>query len=458
MDFKFQSDKFVLLLVVTVLGVLLFRIPLKNEFERQFLYFGAAGVFVWSGVGGTLQMVGWKYMGLFSIFFLVLFGSFTLTLVILNKRIKPIQFFEGEGLISERLWQGFIIFFLFFSLFPLVYPDFQLTRLINPPSPDMQQRTEETLKETGDTMPEILYYYTSVLLFPFFLFSLAFLGRRWWIVIPAVFFYYYIRYCVAEYLPRHEIGLMLIMLFLYLWNQRIFPRHYLAASCMFALPLLLLFFNAYTKLRQGIGLEIDLNLYAVLESVFTLFYQETFYPILVNDLMESTHANEILRYLKWIVSLPIPQTLTESWDYLKINHEFTELVTGKIYGQTTTHVFLPGLFGEGMFIYGGKFFWVHSCTVGILIGGTCFLMKSERRLFFLMTFFQLQVLILARGGISLILILVVNYFLLFWPFLFFLIRRSRIAARNFAYVGSMPFPGEPPEDYLPGHDGSFPNH
>ena len=55
-------------------------------------------------------------------------------------------------------------------LFPLVYPEFQLTRLLNPPSPDLAQKIDESLKETGDSTPEVLYYYMSVLLFPSSLF------------------------------------------------------------------------------------------------------------------------------------------------------------------------------------------------------------------------------------------------------------------------------------------------
>ena len=407
MDLTFQPSKLLVLIAVTGIGLLLFRIPLKNDYERQFLYFGVIGVFVWSGIGGTLQMVSWKYMALFSVFFLTLFGCFTLTLLGLNKFVKPVYFFDGEALVGDRLWQIFLILFLLFSLFPLVYPEFHLSRLFRPPSPDLAHNIDENLKETGDTTPEVLCYYISVLLFPFFLFSLASLGRRLYLLIPCFAFYYYVRYCVDQYLPRHEIGLMLILLFLYLWNQRVFPRHYLATVSIFALPVLLLFFNTYTKLRQGAGLEVGFNIYGVLESVFTLFYQETFYPILVNDLMESHHGNEILRYLKWIVSLPIPQNLTESWDYLKINHEFTELLTGKVYGQTTTHVYLPGLFGEGIFIFGTKMFWLHSCSVGMLMALLCHLMKTDRRLFFVLTFFQLQLLIMARGGIGKLLILII---------------------------------------------------
>jgi hypothetical protein len=42
--------------------------------------------------------------------------------------------------------------------------------------------------------------------------------------------------------------------------MRIFPRHFLAVVCLFALPILLFFFNVYTKLRQGEGMEIGINI------------------------------------------------------------------------------------------------------------------------------------------------------------------------------------------------------
>ena len=136
--------------------------------------------------------------------------------------------------------------------------------------------------------------------------------------------------------------------------------------------------------------------------------------------------------------LPIPQNLTESWDYLKINHEFTELLTGKVYGQTTTHVYLPGLFGEGIFIYGTKMFWLHSCSVGHAGGFAVLPHEDGSTSLFVLTFFQLQLLIMARGGIGKLLILIVNYFLLFWPFLFILISRSLNANRMMQRVIQVP--------------------
>ena len=45
MDLTFQPTKFLVLLAVTGIGLLLFRIPLKNGYERQFLYFGILGNF-----------------------------------------------------------------------------------------------------------------------------------------------------------------------------------------------------------------------------------------------------------------------------------------------------------------------------------------------------------------------------------------------------------------------------
>ena len=136
-------------------------------------------------------------------------------------------------------------------------------------------------------------------------------------------------------------------------------------------------------------------------------------------------------------SLPIPQNLTESWDYLKINHEFTELLTGKVYGQTTTHVYLPGLFGEGIFIYGTKMFWLHSCSVGMLVALLCYLMKTDRRLF-CSYFFPASITHHGPWWYGKLLILIVNYFLLFWPFLFILISRSLNAKRMMQRVIQVP--------------------
>ena len=135
---------------------------------------------------------------------------------------------------------------------------------------------------------------------------------------------------------------------------------------------------------------------------------------------------------------PDSQNLTESWDYLKINHEFTELLTGKVYGQTTTHVYLPGLFGEGIFIYGTKMFWLHSCSVGMLVALLCYLMKTDRRLFFCSYFFPASITHHGPWGIGKLLILIVNYFLLFWPFLFILISRSLNANRMMQRVIQVP--------------------
>ena len=74
----------------------------------------------------------------------------------------------------------------------------------------------------------------------------------------------------------------------------------------------------------------------------------------------------------------------------------------------------------------------------MLVALLCYLMKTDRRLFFVLTFFQLQLLIMARGGIGKLLILIVNYFLLFWPFLFILISRSLNANRMMQRVIQVP--------------------
>jgi len=430
MDYHYLLSKFILLLLVSLSCVYLCTLFLKNPLERQFLYLMSLGVFVWSGIGGTIQIVEWQYLSMFCGFFILLTGSFTLSLRLLNKHWKLNGFNQEDWALNEKFWQGFVVFFLLFSLFPLVYPEFKLMRLINPPPPDLMRVVENRLKDTGDTLPEVLFYYASVLIFPFFLFSLSSLGRRWALVIFALIFYYYTKYCVSAYLPRHEMGMLLIIIFLYLWNWRIIPRQLIILFSLAGLPLLIFFFNVYNSIRMGAEVNMAFGATGIIVSLIELFYQETFYPILVNDLLRSEHSQEIARYLKWIVSLPIPSTWTSNWDYLRINHEFTEFVTGGIFGQTVLTVLLPGILGEAIYIFGKSLWWIHAISVGMVVALVCYVMRMDRRLFFVMTYYQLQAMILGRGGAAMFFILIINYMLLFWPFLIFLYIRSRHSKRS----------------------------
>ena len=427
MVYEYQLSKLLIITAFVLVTVLGLRQLLKNPLERQYLYFMSIGVYVWSGMGGTIGIVGWEYLWMFCGFFVILTGSFTLALLAMNRYLTLGQFDGNNWLLNNRIWQLVIVGYLIFSLFPLVYPEMKLMRLIRPPAPDLVTNVENRFQDTGSSLPEILYYYLSVMTFPFFLFSLASLGKRWYLLIPVLLLYNYIKYCSTAYMSRHEMGMILLMIFLYLWNWKIVPRQVIMIGAATVLPALIVFFNIYTSIRLGAGVEASFGLASVISSLIELFYAETFYPILVYDLLLSDHSQEILRYLTWVISLPIPSQVTADWDILKINYEYTEFITGGVYGETVMSVILPGLLGESLYIFGDLLWWVHAVTVGSLFAFLCYILRADFRLFFVMTYFQMQAILLARGGASMFLILIINYMILFWPFLILLFWTSRRA-------------------------------
>ena len=440
MSDEFQIAKLFIVIAVFVLGVVGANFFLKRDFEKQFWYFLSIGLLVWSGIGGTRGIVNWDYLWIFAFFYLIFGAIFCASVRLLGHYFKPVPFNDADPMLNTKFWGGFVIFYLVYTLFPLTYPEMKLVLLVRPPAPDLAMAVEERFIETGKTFVEVLYYYSALLLFPFFLFSMHALGKRWWLVAFVIGFHYYTKYCINAYISRHEIGMALLLFFLYLWNMRIFPRQILLVVCAGILPPLLFFFNIYTSVRLMGGVDLSLNIMGIIESVITLFYEETFYPLLVNDLMSAAYKIDPSRYFLWILSLPIPQKFTAGWDYMRINREFTELMLGGVYGENIFTIILPGLVGEAIFIYGKNFWWIHTVLQACLMALICFLLQSDRRLFFLMTYFQLQALLLARGGGSMFIILVINYMILFWPFLFFLFFRNwRMAASH-----PMPAPGPGP--------------
>jgi hypothetical protein len=425
MDDIFLLDRFLAIVGMSLACVVLGTFMLKEQTPRQFLYFMTAGVFIWSGIGGSAESVAKEYVWIYCGFVFLLTGSFTLSSILLSKGLKLPEFDQNTVFLNQKFWQVFVVLYLLFILFPLVYPEFKLFRLIKPPPPDLHAAVENRFKLEGDTMLEVLFYYANVLIFPFFLFSLHALGLRWWWLFIALAFQFYAKYCVNAYLSRHEMALLLLMVYLYFWYRKIIPRQVMVLGSLAALPMLMFFFHSYAMIRLGGGFDLEFGILGVIESSLGLFYEETYYPKLVSEMMEGDRPQEIFRYLTWIVSLPIPSKFTANWDIMKIGYEYTEYMTGGILGETIFTIILPGLLGESIFIYGKAMWWIHAVTVGFIVALICHVTRADKRLFFVMTYFQLHILLIGRGGVAMFLILIINYMLLFWPFLLLLFYKGK---------------------------------
>lgn len=407
-------------------GLYVFQKSLTSRHQRQFLYFFVAGLTLWSGIGSAWGIVVDLYLWMFIGFFFLFGITFVLSSRVLNNISPSIEFSRDNFAFNPTFWKCFIIFYLILSTFPLIYPEFKIGKLLRPPAPDIMTMVEERLGGKSYTALERLVYYCKVLFFPFFLFALHALGRKLWLVGLTIFLYFYTDYCNTEYISRHEVGLLFLLLFQYAWHFQIIPKSVLVIASLLALPPFIIFLNIYVHLRLGAGMPAAFDISGLVSSLVTLFYQETAYPIRISDMITSNYIQEdISRYFLWIISLPIPQQLTVDWDFMNVGHEFTEYALGGVYGQTVTHIILPGLVGESIFIYGTTLWWIHPLTIALILSVICHFLRRDSSLFFVMCYFQLKAFLVGRAGFGIFLILSVNYMLIFWAFLAFLIYKSK---------------------------------
>ena len=93
-----------------------------------------------------------------------------------------------------------ILFFLILKLSTLIYPQFLLYRLIDPPAPDLSSVFAERFETQESTFFESISYYLLSLLSPFFFLSLYKFRYKPWKLFSLLIIIPYIDYCRVGYI------------------------------------------------------------------------------------------------------------------------------------------------------------------------------------------------------------------------------------------------------------------
>ncbi len=142
--------------------------------------------------------------------------------------------------------------------------------------------------------------------------------------------------------------------------------------------------------------------------------------------LEAGARVDIGAYFTWIATLPIPKVLTGDIEGARINYEISEIVLGLPIGSPGWYVVLPGLVVESVYIYGRYFFWLHGIFLGIMAAFFARIAERVPQFLFLYLYIVLMfAYVLNRAGISALLPTIINEFLFFYLFLFFVIFRTR---------------------------------
>lgn len=321
-----------------------------------------------SGIG-ALYLTGDRalYLGYYAGYGLAYSLSFTVLWRQLERRL-PARFrpsdelpvlFKGWG------WRTAMALYLLVMLVLLVYPENKLMKVVVPPPLNILATWNEGLGVVP-SRPEKYLSYLVLLLLPVYYYALGVARWRWPVKAALVVLPAYLEYCRTGYLGRSEIMLVAAVVAIPFWLQRPAWRRWLLLATVVALPFLLA--AAYLFQCQRLGKSTDARL-SWTDQAVTILYQQTQFPQNFPAVYRHGPRGRWGEVAAWLVTLPIPSVWCDK-PSVRLNHELTAIVTGRVPGDQWYFVCLTGLVAESYYLLGPLFF-LHAA---LLAGFSVFLL------------------------------------------------------------------------------------
>lgn len=350
------------LLVIILSTLLAYLIASKKMESRQkiLLLFCFAFLFIYSGAGGALKSTNPDYT-----FFYVSY-IFILAITIRVSSFSVDYKRDNIPLTNFVDRQGDKFIFVYFALIlaTFIYPEFKLKNLISPPPPILAgfDFEEEGNNYSGGAISSLIYFLRSFIL-PFFYISLYKYRNKAHKIVLFLIMDLYLIYCKSGYVGRGTILQTAIIIFFVVyyrlskrWRKR------LILSICAIIPFALFGFYRYSLVRMG----TDITDESLSQAVQILFGQEIGYPQHY-DYYIKLKEHHIFEYLSWFILLPLPGFLKFGYGNYFLNREFSMEVLGLDPSDSSFFVVLPGVVGEGIYVFGPHLFLLHTILLGVFI-------------------------------------------------------------------------------------------
>lgn len=426
-------DPFILLLVIagTVLLAGVCLIAVSGIWERLLLVGMFLGLCFYNGVGAAYVDVPHYYI----VYYFGFLCTFAYAFLFFKVAFVHLSFRSGCLLrrnlsnIDRRLsWSLVIWIYLILHFLPLIYPEFNLHQIFSPPLPDIAAYSTRIWHPLEVSVFLKLVEYVLILMIPFFYIALFRYRKHFSIIILIIILLIYLKYIANHYIGRGDILEALTTIWLTFWVTRPTKRRSLMIITLILSPFVLILAYYYSEVRLGVApSNVDPK-----EAIMLMLESETSFPRNVGTpVIESEARADLIDYVKWIITLPLPKLLTGEIKGARINREISELVLGVAVGERGYYGILPGLVAESIYIYGHYFFWLHAVFIAFLLALMIRLIEKTPQLLFLQAYIVVVFAYhLNRGGISGTLPILVNQFLMFYVFVFIsifgLIKKSRL--------------------------------
>ena len=427
----FYWYRFFEILIVSLILILFTTYRLEKGLNRMFYLFFSAGFFFYSGVGYSYKTgVADGYLGYYTIF-LAVFSLFSILFSKLNYGFGISQEYAEHRLTGFIMNRGYrrvlVVVFLFTYIVDLTYPEFNIVRIVNPPSPDITgdlvKRFDE--KQTINII-NTLTRYTRILLFPFYILSIFGSSFKkqiiflFWLLLPL-----YLEYCANSYLGRSAVLINLLIFYFTLYKFHPSLRRRLTLFAIGILPLFLVASLFYQLARvDRLDLAQNITPFVAFEALAQV---EFGFPTLSAKVVEARRKLDLVDYFIWQATISIPKFGLFKVDAAHPAYDISEIVTGVSRYSNNFNVKLSGYLTESIYIYGKWFFWLNAVFLATAMAVMTRIFKPMKLAYPIVIFLCISIgYNLNRAGIQSALPLLTTYLLPFYVYAFLVANRVRI--------------------------------
>lgn len=430
---------------------------IKSSLERLILFLFLLVHLIYAGLGIGLVQERQFHLIVFIIFTFVMGGSIAFTYYFIRKRAKQISPSVAEEsssksykLIEEMSSIGTIVFFITL-LIPFVYPDVSLWKLFHL---DFDLTDTFIVRENyRNSTVTYIAYVLNLLSMPFFYVYLGRKAKSVWFSMALLAIAFYLSIAMTGYIGRSGM-IKILLLIVIILVEKIFdsPKiiqsikskyaisdgktiaqrrkakvYFLGVvSVLLVLVLLLPWMADFTYTRRNVVSPLQ----DVSSKIDDIIKVELEFPSLWSKCVEYSGQSNWQRFWLWSLTLPSPASDQLFGTKMSINYEFSERYLGIPYSQEGYFVKLISLPGEGLYLYGSSFYWIHALLTGILIGVLLAFVLRHPTLKYWGIYLGIELVLMARGGIQGALIVIVKQSILLWGIIAFEMIRSRLMVKR----------------------------
>lgn len=405
---------YLIFIIVILLNLFLVMKKPKKSLGKIIGLFGLIGMIIYSGIG--ILLFNLELIDLLKFCFYITIYTFIYIIIVnFNTGKKGNKEISTKNTLTLKLAKTLAIVYILLYLFYLVYPANRLLIIFNPPKLDIANILERT-EEINSGLNR--YVYTlQVLLIPFFYIYIykLWINKQRFKTIIYLLLNFYLNMLKYEYFGRTDVvTFALILMFIIVYKNGYEGRlRQIVFSMSFLAILLTPFLFTYVYIRSG----NKTNVTDIFEMFTNLINNECYYPIYYNSIISMNVRVSIIEYLKWLLTLPIPKSIFPV-DTIAINNYFSIAITGN---TNITAITLPSILGEGLIIFGERFYFLHSILLAFLTGIATNLYEKRNYLVFYGIYIAIRNMAMGRGGsqgflstiintsILLIIIEIINY-------------------------------------------------